>query len=317
MSDIELLRQQMDAMEHNLRSAIEATLPAVANEMANLYTKQEQAANLIQERDTAIAELQRKLQEKAKPGFDLRDASRALHLQSLGVPMIALAYESEFYPAGQSSKDSGSPTPAAINLMWQRWRQRFPKAKEIVIDIEGYWSGGVTVDKARIPVDAVKAIRAKDENILVTTYSTLERSLSILTGGPALEPARTQEWYAKQRLLYQPLINEVHFMAHSAYAITANEDLFRRYLLANIKINRVLAPGKKVIVFIQPIFHRNALGVDGKTLDGQLVPGRLWRLTLETCREFADGAAVWLPAGFNPKPEDQWYRETEEFVLSL
>lgn len=150
----------------------------------------------------------------------------------------------------------------------------------------------------------IRWMRSEVPQIRIAIYAMLPmRDYWTPVGG---NPEKIAKWRAANEFL-KPLAEYVDVICPSIYFFYPQEKGWLRYAKANIAEARRY--GKPVLPFLMPQYHPST------KLGGRWVDADYWGLQLNTVREFADGAIIFVMDRVNPTLP--WWRETMWFQSRL
>ena len=243
--------------------------------------------------------------------FVARDATRYRenpNLAPYGLKDITVVYESSLWPRGA---DMSQPDISFLNRsVLPKLRQRNPDV--VVIDIERWaLKYGMTAEEITTNINKYKKVIAAFRKALPKTklglYSMLpERNWNAPCGDPKKAATRARAWHSGN-LKLQPLADAVDIIFPSLYTIYPDAKsmaCWTNYAKANIAEAKIY--GKPVWAFL---WMKNKV-------DNTWVPTDLWRQSLETVYQHADGVVLWSMASAGDKWSwsAPWWKETVAFL---
>lgn len=208
--------------------------------------------------------------------------------------------------------------PVDLQLVRRRLATVPDNGTPVVLDFEDFRTAGD--DRA-----AAAALTRLDQ--IITTFRSADRNrqFGFYTTLPTIDywraiegpgSPRYRQWQAQNDRMRR-LEPKVDALFASAYTYYDDIPGWVTYATAQICEARRLS-NKPVYVFLWPEFH------DGERPHrGARVPGRYWRIQLETVRRLADGVVLW--GGYDLRndrqaqwePHEGWWTETVSFMESL
>jgi hypothetical protein len=116
-----------------------------------------------------------------------------------------------------------------------------------------------------------------------------------------------QAWQARNDAV-APIAAQANVLFPSIYTFYPDENGWQTYAIAQIKEARRIGPGKPVYVFLWPQFEDPTEGY---------LPSDMWRMELETARQYADGAVIWGGSQQTWDNNAPWWLETQSFLEEI
>jgi hypothetical protein len=222
-------------------------------------------------------------------------------LVALGVEPARLIYEGALFARG--SRADAMPSVTAVE---KTALQAAAASGVNVLDVER-WN-----DLADAParyVALLRQLRAINPSYKTGYYSVVpKRDYWGATAGQG--SAKYIAWQRENDRL-QPVADETNYLFPSLYTFYDDPVGWVKYAEANIAEARRLAKGKPVYAFLWPQYHES-----NWLLRGRPIPGKFWRLQLDTVRRLADGVVIWGGYKQNWNPDAEWWLETKRFLAS-
>ncbi len=117
-----------------------------------------------------------------------------------------------------------------------------------------------------------------------------------------------QQWKARCAAM-QPLASHVDVVFPSLYTLSDDPEAWRHF--AKTTLQEARQYHKQVYAFLWPSFH------EASKRAGEPIPGKFWRLQLDTCRKYADGVVIWGGYQKEWNKNAEWWQETREFLDEL
>lgn len=216
-----------------------------------------------------------------------------------GIEKLSIIYDSALWPVGDTRefpheatlKAAAAKMSGLVCIDIEHWKLRGVTPYERSVNIQKY-------------VDTIKIIKTQSPYIKIGLYLMLpQRDYWTPVGGNATSIAN---WEQENNTL-APIANVVDVIFPSLYTFYNDPLNWAKYAKANIAEAKKY--GKPVYPFIWPQYHNS-----NAALSGQLIDGPFWALQLQTCKENADGVAIW---GGYKVPWDEnapWWTETKLFL---
>lgn len=244
--------------------------------------------------------------------FDLIRYKNKPSAAALGMHPMTILYESAFWGSDKASHDL--PSKSVVQALARKHKGTICVDVERWADMknrrgDGYWRV-LPEDVEKYKTLLTWYRDAMPDGNTMGLYSILPVR-NLWDAAAARDSSKFSKWQGWNNEV-QPIAEHVDMVMPSCYTFNDDEDLWRRYCIAQIDEARRIAPGKPVYPVFWPRIHPGNKGP---------ISDRLWRVHLETAREHADGCIIWTISSQTKRVDwsdvPSWWAETEKFIKGL